>query len=73
MTDQQRCRLAYRAHDQCKGCSTPHVLSQSACGMLFRYKHEIRAEDKAALHKLMKRQYHYLVTPEVHRELEASR
>ena len=41
--------------------------------MLFRYKHEIRAEDKAALQKLMKRQYHYLVTPEVHRELEASR
>ncbi len=41
--------------------------------MLFRYKHEIRAEDKAALQKLMKRQYHYLVTPEVYRELEASR
>ena len=39
----------------------------------FRYKHEIRAEDKAALQKLMKRQYHYLVTPEVYRELEASR
>ena len=42
-------------------------------GVLSRYKHEIRAEDKVALQKLMKRQYHYLVTPEVHRELEASR
>jgi len=40
---------------------------------MLRYKNEIRAEDKAALQKLMKRQYHYLVTPEVHRELEASR
>ncbi len=43
------------------------------CSMRCRYKNEIRAEDKTALHKLMKRQYHYLVTPEVHRELEASR
>ncbi len=40
---------------------------------LFRYKHEIRAEDKQQLHKLIRRQFHYLVTPEIHRELEASR
>ena len=42
-------------------------------GLPCRYKNEMRAEDKVALQKLMKRQYHYLVTPEVHRELEASR
>lgn len=40
---------------------------------VFRYKHEIRKEDKEALQQLMRRQYHYLVTPEIHRELEASR
>ena len=50
-----------------------HNLKSEVCGVPCRYKNEIRAEDKAALQKLMKRQYHYLVTPEVHRELEASR
>ena len=42
-------------------------------GLRCRYKAEIRAEDKTALHRLLRRQYHYLVTPEVHRELEAPR
>jgi essential nuclear protein 1 len=40
---------------------------------MIRYKNEIRKEDKEALHHLMRRQYHYLVTPEIHRELESSR
>lgn len=38
-----------------------------------RYKHEIRKEDKEGLRKLTKRQYHYQVTPEITRELDASR
>ena len=38
-----------------------------------RYKSEIRQEDKAALRQLIKEQYHYQVTPEIHRELDASR
>lgn len=38
-----------------------------------RYKNEIRAEDKEGLQKLMRVQYHYKVTPEIHRELDASR
>lgn len=38
-----------------------------------RYKSEIRKDDKEALRALVKEQYHYQVTPEIHRELEASR
>ena len=38
-----------------------------------RYKSEIRAEDKLAIRELFKAQHHHLVTPEVLRELEASR
>ena len=38
-----------------------------------RYKHEIRKEDKEALRKLIKVQYHYQVSPEISRELDASR
>lgn len=38
-----------------------------------RYKHEIRKEDKEALRKLIKVQYHYQVSPEITRELDASR
>ena len=40
---------------------------------VFRYKHEIRKEDKEGLRKLIKTQYHYQVTPEITRELDASR
>lgn len=40
---------------------------------LLRYKHEIRKEDKEALRKLIKVQYHYQVSPEITRELDASR
>lgn len=38
-----------------------------------RYKHEIRKEDKEALRKLIKVQYHYQVSSEITRELDASR
>ena len=39
----------------------------------YRYKHEIRKEDQEALRKLIKVQYHYQVSPEITRELDASR
>ncbi|BDA46830.1 Bystin [Coccomyxa sp. Obi] len=51
----------------------PVVWHQSLLTFVQRYKHEIRAEDKQQLHKLIRRQFHYLVSPEIHRELEASR
>lgn len=38
-----------------------------------RYKHEIRKEDQESLRKLAKKQYHYQVSPEIHRELELAR
>ena len=38
-----------------------------------RYKNEIRADDKEALRRLTKSQFHYQVTPEVLREIDASR
>lgn len=37
------------------------------------YKTEVRAEDKEALRDLVKRQHHYALTPEILRELDASR
>lgn len=45
-------------------------LTDAAC---CRYKHEIRKEDKEALRQLIKVQYHYQVSPEITRELDASR
>ena len=51
-------------------CISCHLIRHClAC----RYKSEIRAEDKDALRQLIKEQYHYQVTPEIHRELDASR
>ena len=38
-----------------------------------RYKTEIRREDKDALRRLLRHQHHYQLTPEVLRELDASR
>ena len=37
------------------------------------YKSEIRREDKDALRALLRKQFHHLVTPEILRELDASR
>ncbi|KAK9811795.1 hypothetical protein WJX72_010259 [[Myrmecia] bisecta] len=51
----------------------PVVWHQALLCFVQRYKHEIRKEDKEALRKLMRVQYHYQVTPEIHRELDASR
>ena len=59
-----------------------HVKAACCCTVLcmpsivqlpVRYKSEIRVEDKHALRQLIKEQYHYQVTPEIHREFDASR
>ena len=44
------------------------------CMLIFvqRYKNEIKREDKAALRKLLRKQGHYLISPEVFRELDHS-
>ena len=51
----------------------PVVWHQSLLCFVQRYKHETRQEDKEALRKLIKVQYHYQVSPEITRELDASR
>lgn len=51
----------------------PVVWHQALLAFVTRYKHEIRADDQAALGRLCKRQYHYQVTPEVVRELAGAR
>jgi essential nuclear protein 1 len=51
----------------------PVVWHQALLCFVQRYKAEIRAEDKVALKKLCRAQAHYLVTPEVQRELDAGR
>jgi len=51
----------------------PVVWHQCLLCFVQRYKHEIRKEDKEGLRKLIKTQYHYQVTPEIVRELDASR
>ncbi|KAK9863174.1 hypothetical protein WJX84_011381 [Apatococcus fuscideae] len=51
----------------------PVVWHQSLLCFVQRYKHEIRAEDRAALRKLMKAQHHYQVSPEILRELDAAK
>ena len=51
----------------------PVVWHQALLAFVGRYKHEVRAEDQAALARLVKRQYHYQVSPEVQRELASAR
>ncbi|KAK9840658.1 hypothetical protein WJX81_007722 [Elliptochloris bilobata] len=51
----------------------PVVWHQALLCFVQRYKNEIRAEDKEALRRLIKSQFHYQVTPEVLREIDASR
>eukprot|EP00884_Botryococcus_braunii_P012914 jgi/Botrbrau1/21623/Bobra.43_1s0025.2 len=51
----------------------PVVWHQSLLTFVQRYKQEIRGEDKLKLRELLKVQFHYLITPEVFRELDASR
>lgn len=50
----------------------PVVWHQGLLCFIQRYKAEIRKEDKRALRALCKRQNHYLMTPEILRELDAS-
>lgn len=51
----------------------PVVWHQSLLVFVQRYKSEIRAEDKEAMKALTRAQYHHLVSPEIHRELDQSR
>lgn len=51
----------------------PVVWHQSLLVFLQRYKHEVRDEDRPVLKDLLRRQFHYQVTPECHRELDAAR
>lgn len=51
----------------------PVVWHQALLCFVQRYKNEIRAEDKEALRRLLSRQSHHRVTPEVLRELDAGR
>ena len=51
----------------------PVVWHQALLCFIQRYKAEIRKEDKEALRALCRAQHHYLVTPEVMREIDASR
>lgn len=51
----------------------PVVWHQSLLTFIQRYKAEIRREDKTALRELCKHQPHYAMTPEVLRELDASK
>ncbi|GAB4821947.1 hypothetical protein N2152v2_008993 [Parachlorella kessleri] len=51
----------------------PVVWHQCLLCFVQRYKNEVRREDKEALRQLVRKQYHHQVTPEVLRELDASR
>lgn len=51
----------------------PVIWHQTLLAFVQRYKHELRKEDKENLNILMQRQRHYLVTPEILRELNNSR
>ena len=51
----------------------PVVWHQSLLTFVQRYKNEIRGEDREALRRLIRTQYHYQISPEVSRELDASR
>jgi essential nuclear protein 1 len=51
----------------------PVVWHQALLCFVQRYKAEIRKEDKDLLRQLCQTQHHYLITPEVLRELDASK
>lgn len=51
----------------------PVIWHQSLLTFVQRYKNELSEEDKEKLKQLMRKQKHYLVTPEIHRELLNSR
>ncbi|KAK9664395.1 hypothetical protein RND81_14G038500 [Saponaria officinalis] len=51
----------------------PVIWHQTLLAFVQRYKHDLLKEDKENLHNLIQRQRHYLVTPEIIRELKDSR
>ncbi|CAN0922561.1 ENP1 [Linum grandiflorum] len=51
----------------------PVIWHQSLLTFVQRYKNELQKEDKQKLRMLVGRQKHYLVTPEIVRELDSSR
>ncbi|KAG0570469.1 hypothetical protein M758_6G158300 [Ceratodon purpureus] len=51
----------------------PVIWHQSLLTFIQRYKNELSEDDKEKLKQLMRKQKHYLVTPEIHRELLNSR
>ncbi|XP_030552148.1 bystin [Rhodamnia argentea] len=51
----------------------PVIWHQSLLAFVQRYKNELRKEDKDNLRRLLEKQRHYLVTPEISRELNNSR
>jgi essential nuclear protein 1 len=53
--------------------AVPVVWHQSLLAFAQRYKSVIRAEDKVRLKKLVDQQHHYLIGPEIKRELSAGK
>ncbi|CAO2821957.1 unnamed protein product [Amaranthus hypochondriacus] len=51
----------------------PVIWHQTLLAFVQRYRHDLRKEDKDNLNQLMQKQRHYLVTPEILRELNNSR
>ncbi|CAB4277127.1 unnamed protein product [Prunus armeniaca] len=51
----------------------PVIWHQSLLTFVQRYKNELQKEDKDNLRNLLEKQKHYLVTPEIRRELDHSR
>jgi len=56
-----------------KGTVMPVIWHQSLLSFVQRYKNELQRKDKENLERLMQHQKHYLVTPEIKRELKSSR
>ncbi|KAF3335297.1 bystin [Carex littledalei] len=56
-----------------KGTIMPVIWHQSLLSFVQRYKNELQRKDKDNLERLMQHQKHYLVTPEIKRELKSSR
>lgn len=61
--------VAHFLHFQAEERTLPVVWHQSLLAFVQRYKFEIAAPDKERLQGLLRAQRHYLVTPEVVREL----
>jgi essential nuclear protein 1 len=51
----------------------PVIWHQCLLTFVQRYKNELSEQDKESLKTVMRKHRHYLVTPEIHRELQHSR